>query len=321
MGISIGSRKNPECRKNNFSFYLPVVDCGVPLVPLWVKSGNAGYGLCGVTLSHHLARPRVACTNYVDGKRATHTQGCELRPLRRVSVCGNRNAQPAAAHLPEDSPKMRPKMGSSPSVCLDTRGAIVCRALSRRASVRRLALSPLPLPRPRPTPGGTRHRAPPREPSWQLPRTRTRVARHTPHTVPELAHAHRVAHFRRHTSFTSCGHAALTTSPPTHSPHTGARPAPVVGAPPLIRLAPSVPHVQLPLSLAHAWPHPQRLSLGSQRRLSSPLSSLRISRQPCENSPRRSMRQQTPRTRSPRRRPGRRTSWRWRGCARAGRAG
>jgi hypothetical protein len=105
-----------------------------------------------------------------------------------------------------------------------------------------------------------------------LPRTRTRVARHTPHTVPELAHAHRVAHFRRHTSFTSCGHAALTTSPPTHSPHTGARPAPVVGAPPLIRLAPSVPHVQLPLSLAHAWPHPQRLTLASQRKGSPALS-------------------------------------------------
>ena len=114
------------------------------------------------------------------------------------------------------------------------------RALSRRASDRSGfgRLGPLPPARctctAHATPRPGRH-PPPRNHSesrgrsWQLPRTRTRVARHTPHTLPKLARAHRVAHFRRHTSFTSCGHAALTTSTPTHSPHTGARPAPVVG--------------------------------------------------------------------------------------------
>ena len=202
------------------------------------------------------------------------------------------------------------------------------RALSRRASVRRLALSPLPLSIAHaPAPRGRHPPAPRTPPESRVGSCRghAHVACHTSHTVPELARAHRVAHFRRHTSFTSCGHAALTTSTHTHSPHT----AHTLSAPGACRRG-TAPHparserttcAAPSLSRSCVWPHPQRLTLGSQRRLSSPLSSLRISRQPCENSPRRSMRQQTPRTRSPRRRPGRRTSWRWRGCARAGRAG
>ena len=203
------------------------------------------------------------------------------------------------------------------------------RALSRRACPFGGSPSPpcrCPSPTPHPAGGTRQHRAPPPRAELAVAAdTHTSAACHTPHTVPELARAHRVAHFRRHTSFTSCGHAALTTSTHTHSPHT----AHTLSAPGACRRG-TAPHparserttcAAPSLSRSCVWLHPQRLTLGSQRRLSSPLSSLRISRQPCENSPRRSMRQQTPRTRSPRRRPGRRTSWRWRGCARAGRAG
>lgn len=203
------------------------------------------------------------------------------------------------------------------------------RALSRRASVRRLALSPLPLSIAHAPPRG-RHPPAPRIP----PESRVGSCRGHAHVrgMPHTSHSTRVGTRPQSCPFQAT-HILHIMWPRrtnhehthTHSPHT----AHTLSAPGACRRG-TAPHparserttcAAPSLSRSCVWPHPQRLTLGSQRRLSSPLSSLRISRQPCENSPRRSMRQQTPRTRSPRRRPGRRTSWRWRGCARAGRAG
>lgn len=260
--------------------------------------------------------------------RPRGTEPAALRTCRTLSSL----MRPNSAHH---------EMGSSPSVlCVLTlvRFDVSCSAVVLYAgrspgalpSRFRSAARPLPpaaVHRPRPTPraapASTAH--PPREPSWQLPRTRTRG-------MPHISHSTRVGTRPQSCPFQAT-HILHIMWPRrtnhehthTHSPHT----AHTLSAPGACRRG-TAPHparserttcAAPSLSRSCVWPHPQRLTLGSQRRLSSPLSSLRISRQPCENSPRRSMRQQTPRTRSPRRRPGRRTSWRWRGCARAGRAG